>query len=277
MKHYPISIVIPCSDDILIKNCLESIDANVEIIVSLNKPSDAVKKIIDNYPSIKIIETDKKGIALAYNNGIEATSNDWILLMDSDCVFAKDAIVKMWVMSMHFLVIKGRIVFQSKGLISSVIARVREFTTSDTINAYSPPLLFNKKIIEEIGYYFHPDLVWSEDADFNNRVKTKNIQIGYVPEAVILHKPILLAQDIKSAFNYGVGRQIGKELNIYKPHTIKSVIFNIITVFINTGKIFIKKGLLPALYYFFLWNPAFRAGTFLQKWFKLHKHYESQK
>ena len=277
MKHYPISIVIPCSDDILIKNCLESIDVNVEIVVSLNKPSDAVKKIMDTFPSIKIIETDKKGIALAYNNGIEVDSNDWILLMDSDCVFLGDTIVKMWAMTTQFIVIKGRIVFQSIGLISSVIARVREFTTSDTINAYSPPLLFNKKIIEEIGYYFHPDLVWSEDADFNNRVKNKNIQIGSVPEAVIFHKPILLAQDIKSAFNYGVGRQIGKELNIYKPHTIKSVIFNIITVFINTGKIFIKKGLLPALYYFFLWNPVFRAGTFLQKWFKLHKYYESQK
>ena len=277
MKHYPISIVIPCSDDILIKNCLESIDANVEIVVSLNKPSDVVKKIMNNFPSIKIIETDKKGIALAYNNGIKIASNEWVLLMDSDCVFKKDAIAKMWATTTRFLVIKGKIVFQSTGLVSSVIAKAREFTTSDTINAYSPPLLFNKKIIEEIGYYFHQDLVWSEDADFNNRVKTKNIQIGYVPEAVIFHKPILLAQDIKSAFNYGVGRQIGKELKIYKPHTIKSVVFNIITVFINTGKLFVKKGLLPALYYFFIWNPAFRAGTFLQKWFKLHKQYESQK
>lgn len=277
MKHYSTSIVIPCCDDILIKNCLESIDANVEIVVSLNKPSDAVKKIMDNFPGVKIIETDKKGIALAYNNGIEAASNEWVLLMDSDCVFLKNTIVKMWAMTMQFQVIKGKIVFQSTGLVSSVIARVREFTTSDMINAYSPPLLFNKKIIEEIGYYFHPDLVWSEDADFNNRVKTKNIQIGYVPEAIIFHKPIFLVQDIKSAFNYGVGRQIGKELKIYKPHTIKSVIFNIITVFINTGKIFIKKGLLPAIYYFFFWNPAFRTGTFLQKWLKLHKYYGSQK
>jgi len=277
MKHYPISIVIPCSDDILIKNCLESIDANVEIVVSLNKPSDVVKKIMNNFPSIKIIETDKKGIALAYNNGIKIAINEWVLLMDSDCVLKKDAIAKMWAMTMQFLVIKGKIVFQSVGLISSVIAKVREFTASDTINAYSPPLLFNKKIIEKIDYYFHPELIWSEDADFNNRVKNKNIQIGYVPEAVIFHKPILLAQDIKSAFHYGIGRQIGKELKIYKPHTIKSIVFNIITVFINTGKLFIKKGLLPALYYFFLWNPAFRAGTFLQKWFKLHKYHESQK
>ncbi len=275
MKQYPISIVIPCSDDTLIRNCLESVDTNVEILVSLNKPSNAVKKIMDDFPGIKVIQTDKKGIALAYNNGIEAASSDWVLLMDSDCVFKKGAIAKMWAMAKQFLVIKGRVVFQSAGLMSPAIAKVREFTTSDTINAYSPPLLFNKKIIEEIGYYFHPDLIWSEDADFNNRVKAKNISIGYVPEAIIFHKPILLTQDIKSAFNYGVGRQIGKELGIYKPHTIKSIVFNVITALVNTGKIFAKKGLTPSVYYFFLWNPAFRTGTFLQKWFKLHKHYES--
>lgn len=264
MKYYPISIVIPCSDDILIKNCLESIDAKVEIIVSLNKPSEAVKKIMNDFPGIKIIETNKKGIALAYNNAIEIASNDWILLMDSDCVFAKGAIKKMWALTMQFLVIKGKIIFQSKGLVSSVIARVREFTTSDTLNAYSPPLLFNKKIIREIGYYFHPDLVWFEDDDFNNRVKANNIHIGYVPEIVIFHKPLLLSQDIKNAFNYGVGRQIGIELKIYEPHTIKSIARNIFLVFIDTVEILIKKGLFPSLYYFFFWNLAFRAGTFFK-------------
>lgn len=274
MKYYPISIIIPCSDDVLIKKCLESIDVGVEIIVSLNKPSVAVEELLKDFPNIKIIKTNKRGIALAYNNGIGMASNEWVLLMDSDCIFKNDAIEKMWAMARQFLVIKGKIEFQSKGLISSIIAEVREFTTSDTLNAYSPPLLFDKKIVKEIGYYFHPCLIWSEDADFNNRVKTKNIQIGYASEAIIFHKSILFSQDIKSAFNYGIGRQIGKELKIYEPHNVKSVIRNIIKIFINTVKIFMKKGLLSSLYYFFFWNSSFRLGTFLQKWLKLYKYYE---
>ncbi len=271
MNQYPISVVIPCSDDILIKNCLESIDVGVEIIVSLNKPSIAVRQILDNFAEIKIVETDKKGIALAYNNGIGVASNDWILLMDSDCIFAKDTISKMWTMTTNFRVIKGRTIFLSTGLMASIIARVREFTTSDTINAYSPPLLFNKNIIKEIGYYFYPDLIWSEDADFNNRVKANNIPISYVSEATIFHKSLQFTEDIGSAFRYGVGRQIGKSLKIYKPHTIKSFITNTVVVFTNTSKIFKMKGLFPVLYYFFFWNPVFRIGTLLQKWFNLYK------
>lgn len=274
MNQYPISIIIPCSDDILIEDCLKSIDIDVEIIVSLNNSSIAVKQILNNFPTVKIIETDKKSIALAYNNGIKASNNDWVFLMDSDCIFSSNTILKMWKMTAKFKVIKGRIIFLSTGLVSSTIARVREFTTSDTINAYSPPLLFNKNIIKKIRYYFSPKLIWSEDADFSNRVNANNIPIGYLSEATIFHKSLKFTQDIKSAFYYGIGRQIGKDLRIYKPHTIKSVIINIVIVFTNTGKIFFKKGLLSALYYFFFWNSAFRIGTFLQRWFSFYKYYE---
>jgi GT2 family glycosyltransferase len=272
MNKYPISIVIPCSDDVLIKNCLDSIDVKVEIIVSLNRPSRAVKDILIDYPQVKIIETDKQGIALAYNNGIEASDNEWILLMDSDCIFSPSSISKLWPTTSHFSVIKGKTIFLSTDFVSYIIAKVREFTTSDKVNAYSPPLLFNKKIIKHIGYYFHPDLVWSEDGDFNNRVKSNNIPIAYVPEATILHKPLKLSQDIKSAFRYGIGRQIGKDLKIYKPHTIKSFFDNVMLVLTNTFSIMVKKGFFPAIYYFLFWNSAFRLGTFLQNKFHLYKH-----
>ncbi|MFA6423573.1 MAG: glycosyltransferase [Patescibacteria group bacterium] len=270
MNNLPITIVIPCSNDLLIERCIRSIDESLEVVVSLNNPTQAVRNILKKFPDVKTVETAKKGIALAYNNGIKATSNDWILLMDSDCIFEKKAIYEMWKIAKEYKVVKGRIVFSSKGYVSKVVAKLREFTTSDTVNAYSPPLLFDKKIVDKIGYYFNPKLVWSEDADFNNRVQKNNIKIGFAKDGIIYHKNLTFKEDLRSAFYYGVGRQIGKEIGVYKPHTLKSFSKNIIFSITNAYKILInKKSLAVAVYYFFFWNIFFRFGTYSQYLFKI--------
>lgn len=264
MKEYPISIVIPCSSDLLLEQCINSIDSAVEVIVSLGRPTPEVKQLLTKFPDVKIVETDQLGIAISYNKGIEIATNDWILLMDSDCTFSAGAIDKMWQLTDNFRIVRGKVAFRATDLISSITSRLREFTTSDNLNAYSPPLLFNKDIVNQIGYYFRPELVWAEDADFNNRVQSNHIALGYAPEAIIFHRPLSFRRDLRSAFYYGVGRQIGKSLGVYKPHSLKTFANNVGLVLANTGKILARKGLLPAMYYFFLWNPAFRIGTFLQ-------------
>lgn len=273
MNKLPISIVIPCSNDVLVERCIRSIDEDVEIVVSLNNPSQKVKNILKKFPDVVTVETKKRGIALAYNNGISKAKNDWILLMDSDCIFEKRAIRRMWELASNFKVIKGRIVFLSSSFSSKIISNLREYTTCDTVNAYSPPLLFDKEIITKIGYYFHPNLVWSEDADFNNRVQRAGIKIGFASEGKIYHKSLTLKEDLRSAFYYGAGRQIGKEIGVYKPHSVKSFLKNIILSFVNSYQILIRKrSILVSGYYFFLWNISFRLGTFVQRYFKVIKY-----
>ena len=263
-----VSIVIPCSDDPLIGRCLESIDENIETIVSLNAPSSQVLEILAMYPNTKTITSQIKGIARAYNLGIESATHDRILLMDSDCVFSQGTIARMDDLASEYSVVKGKVQFQHNNKVSEVVARLREFTTSDQINAYSPPLLFDRRIIDQIGYYFHPSLIWSEDADFDRRVKQAGIPIGYDPEATILHKPLTIPDDLRSAFFYGVGRQIGKEVGVYSPHTFHSFVDNVAKVSETTIDIYKSKDALVAAYYLFLWNPAFRIGTFTQHYIK---------
>lgn len=272
MNKILLTILIPCSSDPLLGRCIESIDENVETLVVLNKPSEEVKTLVNQYPKVKTVLLKKRGIALAYNTGIAATRNEWILLMDSDCIFKKGTIKKMWDLTKRFRIVKGRVVFDSNSFESKITAKLREFTTSDSLNAYSPPLLFNKSIKEKIGYYFDPRLVWSEDADFNNRVQKNNLEIGYEPTATIFHRPLTFMDDLKSSFRYGVGRQIGKEIGVYEPHTFKSFIKNVIKVFSNTLKINHNKGFKTAAYYFLAWNPMFRLGTLVENYLHIYDY-----
>ena len=263
-----VSIVIPCSDDPLLEKCLQSIDVDTDVIVALNAPSPEVRNILTKFPAVRTTETNRRGIAPAYNLGIEEACSNTILLMDSDCVFESGTIERLYKLGLNHQVAKGRVVFQRRGAISSAIASLREYTTSNLVNAYSPPLLFDKKIVDKIGYYFHPDLIWSEDADFDRRVKKANIPIGYDPNAIIYHKALTLAEDLRSAFFYGVGRQIGKDAGIYAPHTFHSSLENIWKVANNSINIAHRKGLPVAAYYLLLWNTWFRMGTFIQHYIK---------
>lgn len=263
-----VSIVIPCSSDPLLERCLQSIDENTDVVVALNAPTPEVRNIVAKFPGVRTAETNRRGIARAYNIGIEAADSDNVLLMDSDCIFESGTIKRLYELGQEYRVAKGNVVFSRTGVTSSTIAKLREYTTSDQVNAYSPPLLFDRKIVDKIGYYFHPDLIWSEDADFDARVKRANIPIGYDPEAIIYHKTLTPRDDLRSAFFYGVGRQIGKDAGVYAPHTFRSFVENIGKVAHNSVDIANRKDILTAAYYLLLWNTAFRMGTFTQHYIK---------
>lgn len=272
MNKIPLTILIPCSDDPLLGKCIESVDEDVEILVVLNKPSETIKKLVKQYPSVKTVTLVKRGIGLAYNRGIQAAKNQWILLMDSDCLFNKGAIRKMWNLTKDFRVVKGKVAFDSRNIESKITSKLREYTTSDNLNAYSPPLLFHKSIKKDTDYYFDSRLIWSEDADFNNRIQKSKIAIGYDPNAAIFHKPLSFKEDLRSAYRYGIGRQIGKEIGVYEPHTLKSFTINVTKVVSNSFDIGRTKGIDVAIYYFALWNSVFRLGTFLQHYFHIYDY-----
>ena len=136
------------------------------------------------------------------------------------------------------------------------------------MSAYSPPLAFSKDIKNLIGdYYFHEQVPWSEDSEFNYRVQQAGIKIHYNPEAIIYHAPISIKQDIRSGFKYGRGKRISEALNLL-PKTNYFHLSVHTRKFVKTYEIFCKKGLMPALYYFFIWRPINRIGYFRQAFSK---------
>lgn len=268
MNKLDLTIIIPCSTDTKIKYCIQSVyetcKDDVEVIVSLNKSSGDVKKILKGFPKVKICEIQESNLSKAYNNGIKNASRNNILLMDSDCIFGKDTIELLYAGLRYEKLSKGLVIFRSNSLMSRIISKVREYTTTDFISAYSPPLAFSKDIKKIIGgYYFHERVPWSEDSEFNYRVQQAGIKIHYNPKAVIYHEPISIKQDIRSGFKYGRGKRISEVLGLL-PKTNYFDISTYTKKFIKTYEVFYKKGLLPALYYFFIWRPVNRVGYFVQ-------------
>ena len=268
MNRLDLTIIIPCATDIKIKNCIKSIyqtcTDNVEVLVSLNGASKEVKETLKNFQSVKICEIKEANLSKAYNNGIKHASRNNILLMDSDCVFDKDAIILIYNGLKHEKLSKGLVIFKSNNLMSKIISKIREYTTTDFISAYSPPLAFSKDINNLIGgYYFDEQVPWSEDSEFNYRVQQVGIKIYYNPEAIIYHAPIGIMQDVRSGFKYGRGKRISEKLGLL-PKTNYFSISTHTKKFIKTYGVLRKKGLLPALYYFFIWRPINRFGYIFQ-------------
>lgn len=253
-KKLPVSIVIPCADDIRIKNCLESIDEKVEIIVVLNGATNKVKKIVKKY-NVKTVEIHERNLAKALNVGIAKSRNIKLIFMDSDCIFEKGAIRKLYKGLTNYGVAKGKVIFESNSFISRVIARVREYSYYDTPKPYNPFLGINKNIKKLIGnYFFDSNVHWTEDADLNTRLKETNIKINYVFDAKVFHPSLSLNHDLRSAFRYGIGKRIRVETGKAN---------NVGTHFKKVFDVMNKKGFLAGAYYF-IWNISYSMGYFYQ-------------
>jgi len=272
-----VSVLIPVSSDLRISDCVRSIDENIELVISLNRPTkelkSLVKKMAENPEKfcakklkVKICVISYLSIAGAYNNGIRHSSNDLILLMDSDCVFSPGCIRKLYHRLDTNKLSKGKVNFLFTNRLNQLLARAREFHTSDFINAYSPPLLFNKDIIDDIkGYYFHPRLCWMEDGEFDCRVKEAKLKISYDPTAIVEHCPLILSKDLINALWYGVGRRISFDLGLVEKPS--GFIQSINNYFVKGWK---AKGFLVGAYLLF-WKYIQLIGYYSQGVLKIRK------
>ncbi|TCP66514.1 glycosyltransferase family 2 protein [Baia soyae] len=215
----PISIIIPAYRDPRLKQCLSSIDEQVEVVVVLNGATREVEEIAEKHPNVVIGRLSEPGLPQAYNHGIELASHPNVLIMDSDCVFLPGTIRKLYEKLEEAPLAKGRVLFNFKSSIHKIVARVRHIHTAGK-KAYSPPLAFRKSILSDIdGYFFHSYLSWTEDFDFDARVKKAKLPIAYDDSARIVHPELAVQEDLRSSFHYGQGHAEGVHLNIqwYKP------------------------------------------------------------
>lgn len=255
-----ISIIIPVADDLRVGKCIESIDENTEIVVVLNGPTKQVKNLVEKY-DVKTCFLSERNLPAALNVGIKNSTFDKVLFMDSDCTFERGTIRCLHDGLRRFKLAKGKAIFESTNFWNRIFAKAREYTTSNTPNAYKPPLAIRKSIIKDISYYFDDDIHWTEDADLDRRVKEVGLSINFIPEAKIYHPPVSLFVDLRSAFRYGIGKRIRAEKGLTK---------GMGTFFPYLIDILKKKGLLTAVYMIF-WNISYCFGYFFQFFFDPYK------
>jgi len=252
--------------DLRIKKCIESINEECEILVVANGATKDVLTLLNNLKNklgnLTVLQLPERNLGWARDVGIRNAQNERILLMDSDCIFERDTIRKLYHGLETHKIAKGRVVFIKNGFTSNIIKEVRDFTTSDTVTAYAPPLALKKEIIHDIGgYYFDHDIHWVDDAELNLRVKTHKIPINYIPEAVICHPPLTIYEDLRSAFRYGTGKRIGVEKGLMKG----------VGAFWRELPVVAKeKGVLAALY-LMVWNTVYSCAFFLQPYLDIYR------
>lgn len=216
-----ISVLIPVRDDPLIVECIASVNEPVEIVIAANGSSPeflAELRAIDD-DRVRVVAVPEPGIGRAYNTGIEAARGSHILLMDSDCVFAPVTLRAMAAAAIGSDLVKGRVLFRQEDWQSTFTARARQHledpTLTGSVNAYSPPLLYRRDLVQQMGsYHFDARMVWREDREFELRRRAAGLEVCFVAEATITHKPLSLREDIRSLFSYGRGQRRGEDLGL---------------------------------------------------------------
>ncbi|WP_062650026.1 glycosyltransferase family 2 protein [Streptomyces maremycinicus] len=257
------SIVIALRDDVRILQCIESVDEDVEIVLALNGATDEIRRLLDEHPGpLTVTEIPDAGnLGAAYNAGAEAARGRYLLLMDSDCTFAPGVLRMMAEAVVTDPVVKGQVVYGETGsLLSRLTARVREYDEGEYVSALSPPLIYDRAIVEHIGgYHFDPLIHWCEDREFDFRLQLAGIPVRHVPEARIFHDAQHGLQNMRSYFRYGVGEGIAQETGVFTTPAVPVLwrFFEASRTLVGCAR---HKGAGAAAYYALL-KAAFHTGT----------------
>jgi glycosyltransferase involved in cell wall biosynthesis len=207
-KNKNVSVIISCSNDFRVFDCLDSIDYPVDKIVTITPNLEIEKRLKKR--SIKYTEVPKGNMGFTRNQGIKLSSGEKIILMDSDTIFGEGAIKKLVDGLDKFDVVKPKIKYKSKrkNYSSKLIAQARDYVNSLPNLAYTPGLAFNRNIKEKVGgYFFRDDIFWAEDSELSYRINENNLTLGYIKKAKIYHSPVELSHELKSAFLLGAGKR----------------------------------------------------------------------
>ncbi|GAB2793768.1 glycosyltransferase family 2 protein [Streptomyces daliensis] len=257
------SVVIPVKDDPLVVQCVASVDEDVEIVLALNGADEATHRRIRALDRpVRVAEIDEPNLGAAYNAAIDAAGRRHVLLMDSDCVFLPGTIRALAEAVADHPVVKGRVRFRSaRGRLSRWIEQSRSFQIADHVNAYSPPLIYDRDIVDRIGGYHYSGLIhWEEDREFDFRLQLAGIPVAYLPDAVVEHAPQSGLTDLRSGLRYGIGEGIGQELGLFPTPRMRWRLANDLGSIVSIGR---RKGPGPA-FYRTAWLTSYHLGTLYQ-------------
>lgn len=201
-----LSVVIPVVDDMRVFRVLRQVmKAGAEpVIVCNGSPQSMIDAIAATGSASLVLPQANLGRAL--DEGIHAARYDTIVLMDSDCVFAEGALAFAATCLRAHALVRGTCHFASRGPVSRVIANVRTITTTIVVGAYKPPLaLARRRVAERLGHFFDHAILWCEDAEFDARRTAAGIDVHFAPQLAILHDPLTIGTDLRSAWRYGRG------------------------------------------------------------------------
>lgn len=212
------TVVIRCAGEQSIIRCLESIDADVEVIVTLPEGTamdDVVARL-----GARVIRVPRLQMGLTTNLGTAAARRSKLLIMDSDCWFSEGCLQAVDKALDALPVVRTKVLYEkaAHNPLSAVVAEARDFDNYADERYWFPGLGIRKDTIEALGGEIcHPKLWWVEDADLHNQLVERGLVSGYHCAGEIHHGPLTLSHEIRSQLRYGRGGALRAYLRAETP------------------------------------------------------------
>ena len=236
MKNSPknnlsfVSIIIPCrNEEKFIGKCLDSIIAQdypkdkLEVLIvdgmSEDKTREIIRKYIQKYSFVKILDNPKRITPTAMNIGIKKARGSMITLVNAHSILDKNFLrystEYLWKTGadavggrLNTIVDSFSIVAQAIPLAANSVfgaggKRYRSRTKEGWIRDTLPYCVYHKNIFQKIGL-LDEELIRGQDAEFNYRILKHNGKIYYTPKIQsYLHVRPTLKKLRKQHFQYG--------------------------------------------------------------------------
>jgi len=217
-----LSIVLVCwNNKDYLGPCLESLyqsnlDSKFDVIAVDNGSTDGSQEMLrEKYPQVKIIQNDHNvGLGKASNQGIEATTGEFILLLNNDTIVNKTALDAMVELmrkqpdagAVGCKLLNGDGSFQSGyGGFSTlweeflIAVQVGErIWPGYPLQGNSPSvrtvgwmssacLLVRRKTLDQVGLLDENYFIYGDETDLQYRMKKAGWKAYYIPDATIIH------------------------------------------------------------------------------------------
>lgn len=258
-----VSIVIPnYNGESYILDCIKSvydqIDNKREIIIIDNHSTDrSVSLIKEHYPDISlIVNDDNVGFAAAVNQGILASSGEYVILLNNDA-FAREGFVKELYECIEsdpriFSVGAKMLQYTNPGIIDNAGDELTIFgwayqtgngRPSEEYNkkrrifsACAGAAIYRKRVFEEIGYFDENFFAYLEDVDIGFRANLHGYKNVFCPSAEVDHIGSATSGSKHNEFKV----RLAARNNIYLLMKNMSIIFLIVNMAFITIGILIK-------------------------------------
>jgi glycosyltransferase involved in cell wall biosynthesis len=266
------SVVIRCRDDERVFECIGSIDEDVEVLASMTLNEDLQNRL-ERIGVICCI-TPKGNLSKTSNIGFEHSSNNKVIITDSDTTFESGCIEKLdQTLDTHKVACAGiRFLVDSRFAFCRLVAEARDYVNSLPL-VFTPGIAVRKDLLPEIGGYpFNDPVPWAVDADLNYRIRAAKVPVAFPKDAYIRHVPVRVKHDLRAAYRIGIGCRVSaehlssndKKLLLLLKKELKGVKQE------DLLDVLRKKGPSVALYQI-LWDTFYYAGYHHQKYFRIYE------
>lgn len=245
-----ISIIVPVRNaQNTIKKCIDSLldlnYPNYELIVVNDGSTDDTAKVLANYQNIKILTTHRVGPSQARNLALGEAKGAFVAFTDADCIVGS-----VWIAELLKGFVDDRVA--GVGGIQKIPAdappfskKVQEFLStfgfisdymksglsiSKTRHNPSCNVMYRKSVLVELGGFFVG--LWpGEDVELDYRIKRKDYQLMFNPQAVVYHyRPNNFSDFSKMMFGYGMAQGwLVKKYGIFRAiHFVPLIVLMII-------------------------------------------------